>query len=972
MAFNKDLKSIFRMMTPGDLTGVRQNSLGNQDENYAHKVLRSLFDRNGGGAISVADMLSKLNDLQAGASPDALKEIHKHVRLYTTAGMLKAPNIDWQLLYRDDKNTKESVKLSSFEEVVAMNKEELGNKRMGVVLSNSRFINPSVRSAENAQLFMNYVPSMIMSRCVPYLSVEMSFDRPLSKGTELATPGLLKFLIGSQKTSALSNVDKLLVDGNKVRTNGFLGATEDRVHTIAGMEMFTTPQSLVNASPINEGARYVPVLDKFRPLASIESLTVNVTPTVGLYSYKKANLTMKIHDRSRLAEFADLIQPLVYTKTTVWLTYGWRHPREPGNPYADFINSTMMVREAYGISNSSFNFDKTGQVTVNLELYTKGIKELRDIRITGTGRNSFEGIKQRFRDISEQITALRRKLKLDKPTGLNKEIRAFQVLEAASSESWPDLDMKEIGAAISKLEKSFLRDDIAIDADAANQLKSSIREYYSLSAASSLPGKKAKEKKFRFDRDLENVSTAAVNKLFKEIQTGPDPFVVYEDKELKRQNQVSAADDKNQLASVYTSYNKLSSSKKKSQINRLVSFGKIFSTFLARAVATVNNIDELQIFFYTFNDRAGLASNRNIAEFPVDMSVFGAQLNEHILKRRSDKISVEEFLQVLVEGQLGDPRGPGYGLYANFEPFDPKDPDPKLTKKAEKDYESKLAQINDKRGPFRMPAIDVHVEATYVTPEGEQADLLQSFDRASEIDFGANVPRLYSRVLRVHVFDKQVDPYPLATAMLRSEDGGGSMLVSQYGLDQVTNEERQQVIERSTQNLPSSVRQKLFPDSKYGIVMPNAEGNYKIKQLVSQLVPSIIYGSEGSNIIDATVSSVQDSLLSSVQMLGNNAGRPSVTQPNGAGTGGLPLRVIPAKIDVTTQGCPIIQYAQLFFIDYNTGTTLDNIYGVTGLTHTITPGKFETQMNMTFYDAYGKYESATSLLKAFADLEIPE
>ena len=54
---------------------------------------------------------------------------------------------------------------------------------------------------------------------------------------------------------------------------------------------------------------------------------------------------------------------------------------------------------------------------------------------------------------------------------------------------------------------------------------------------------------------------------------------------------------------------------------------------------------------------------------------------------------------------------------------------------------------------------------------------------------------------------------------------------------------------------------------------------------------------------------------------------------------------------------PILEYAQQFFADFQTGTTVDNIYTVTKISHTFTPGKFETKMGMVPLDAFGKYRS---------------
>ena len=67
-------------------------------------------------------------------------------------------------------------------------------------------------------------------------------------------------------------------------------------------------------------------------------------------------------------------------------------------------------------------------------------------------------------------------------------------------------------------------------------------------------------------------------------------------------------------------------------------------------------------------------------------------------------------------------------------------------------------------------------------------------------------------------------------------------------------------------------------------------------------------------------------------------------------------------------GCPLVRYGQQFFIDLKTNTNLDNVYGVTRITHTFTPGNFTTELSckpMGRFDmkpVRGKYEVADSAL----------
>ena len=59
---------------------------------------------------------------------------------------------------------------------------------------------------------------------------------------------------------------------------------------------------------------------------------------------------------------------------------------------------------------------------------------------------------------------------------------------------------------------------------------------------------------------------------------------------------------------------------------------------------------------------------------------------------------------------------------------------------------------------------------------------------------------------------------------------------------------------------------------------------------------------------------------------------------------------------MTMMGCPLIRCAQTFFIDFQTGTTIDNTYIINSLTHNIGPGLFNTSVEATPMDAYASFQ----------------
>jgi hypothetical protein len=161
---------------------------------------------------------------------------------------------------------------------------------------------------------------------------------------------------------------------------------------------------------------------------------------------------------------------------------------------------------------------------------------------------------------------------------------------------------------------------------------------------------------------------------------------------------------------------------------------------------------------------------------------------------------------------------------------------------------------------------------------------------------------------------------------------------------------------------------------KAGIIVPVSKANdatgikafrvqygfERLKSFLRKNIPSIVYGTNNTAIEDASFATIQDPKLSTIHML--RAGQQGSLAPSGLTRSNLPLRTLPARISMTTLGCPFIHYMQQFFVDFGTNTTADNIYGVNKLSHEISQGKFLTKIELIPLDAYGRYETLASQL----------
>jgi len=132
-------------------------------------------------------------------------------------------------------------------------------------------------------------------------------------------------------------------------------------------------------------------------------------------------------------------------------------------------------------------------------------------------------------------------------------------------------------------------------------------------------------------------------------------------------------------------------------------------------------------------------------------------------------------------------------------------------------------------------------------------------------------------------------------------------------------------------------------------------GFSSLKNFIRKTMPAVVYGTQNSAIISANLQTQNNPQLASVNMIRGGLG--AGTSAQGARDGGVPLQVTPTQLSLKMIGNPLLNFGQHFFIDFGTGTTIDNQYVITGLEHIIEPGKFETDAKLIQLDAFGIYTS---------------
>ena len=127
-----------------------------------------------------------------------------------------------------------------------------------------------------------------------------------------------------------------------------------------------------------------------------------------------------------------------------------------------------------------------------------------------------------------------------------------------------------------------------------------------------------------------------------------------------------------------------------------------------------------------------------------------------------------------------------------------------------------------------------------------------------------------------------------------------------------------------------------------------------LRYLFHRNMPSIKYGSTYSAIRKANLQTQQDNRMSTIHM---QRARKTGLGPEASVDDGLPLRTFPGQLSLEMYGCPLMNFGQQYFIDFGTGTTLDDIYGVTGVSHKFTPGDFVTSVKLVPLQRFGTFQS---------------
>ncbi len=824
-----------------------------------------------------------------------------------------------------------------------------------------------VVDAEIASLFLNSLRTITMSRAVPYIDIRILSPEAMNEGN-LASPAQMslgRFLTngGNDAGTALDPVNaKFLTDnpGDPSKNAPY--------NAVASMEVFTSPQTLVNRSKGTEYSREKGgPTDIFRPFMSIDSLKISDQLSgAGSISYKSGELTLKLFDKGRLSDIANFISPRRDPNIQFEITYGWSHPDGStiGRPSDADVESrmgllvdAMRVTERYGVSNTTFAVQTDGTVDITLSLFMAsrgrlGSRDISQFSISGddkVGGMSIADFNTQLKEIKKTISAAIQ--------AKGTEISLPIFIQAPSAQSLMGLDAD----AIKKL-KSFsatLKSKLGKGTPAGE----AAAELYSIFAGKGTITQK---------KLLTNREAIATNFVLG-LQTTPDPFL--------RANGGKAfgVTDKNLMANKIKKRDEPASSSKK---QAYASYGKIVAAVVIPALFEENT--EIQLCFSSFNQSAAGVYDYNVAQFPILLSDLKTQLVAEL--KRTPVMTVDMFIRFLNDRFLSFVGSKAYGLDLLYNQNSRTDKgQPSKTKALTKLYEDKNASNNLAREQLLRNNLDSIYQKgkrqapVFVPPRVSMRTIASSTKAKDKKTPGKNVVRIFFQ-------DAAAGRLMTTSNALLSLTKDGFVRDEDYSArGSVRNPLHNEVYKKNFEKLaeqkliaapPADIKDKIKKrlsgkmDSanldklltKYdNIKVLNTDKLGSLRKFFFEEAPYLLYGGEGSGIVNASLDAEADDQLASMYLAQRISGQGDSKVPERPAT--LPFEAHPAQLSMTTFGCPFLSLMQKYFIDFATNTTLDNFYVISELTHELSAENFQTTMTLKVTDSYGKLANLANSLE---------
>jgi hypothetical protein len=871
-------------------------------------------------------------------------------------------------------------------------------------------------------VFFNLIPSMTWSKCTPQMNLSIiipgksAYDRngdDIKINPRIST---MRFINGvstldvSNRTADFGADFLMLTSNNQTAIEA--GEEAERVQDIsrqrrgldpsritgkvssAGMDIFTAPQTLLpmweRYSSVDEvanfqdlisptrsseqsvsdfsnqfdgagGPRDAPIIDRTRPFMTLEDVGIEDVPSGhALISDKKLSLKLTLHDRSRLAEIADLIKPSLYAETKISVEWGWNHPipRNENDDYAKFINA-LKSEQTFTVTRASHTFTDDGQVKISISCNTVASVAARQTMTMGLNSSYTED----FRLLRRLIPRVREELReTSRGVAGFENITGVSEINSLNSSNFSALFDDEKSKRIQRF----------ITNSAGNSRFQELAAVLNSVLRSS--GTERDQRGKLLHKTLAIRQTTSINKLIDQA---------YQDTKSSLRgvpnNQHGNVSNYQAVESVWNQL--IVEGFKKPTENRLFkalkevdclpnkvscNFGQLAALFIARPIREAKMVDEVQMFFHNFNEKCSWMSGLNIANFPI-LIEGNKGLKTLWKKHRESKpeVTPQRFFTFISNYYFKNQAATAYGLN-KFYTRDENGQAKRIEYGASQTARNRAGVGRASAENFAQ-SLQAQIDETLKRAYGSDNDLRFRSPNI-EMIFESVTTDSNKTILKIHFQDRNASKYFLQRQINNAANNNNLNVISRESaeaLRKMRQGSNKTVVRADMKDL-TGIPNLLTSINKGPLRIKG--GPAIIKRYFKEQMPSITIGKQDSSItnVDLKTSTNAGNVDVNISRAYRNrsTGGQDISEETLAG---LPMTMMPMQLSLKMIGCPFIKIGQEIFLDAGTNTTADNIYKVYKVAHSIGPGKFETSVELRSTSAYGQYRSALSMARQVHD-----
>lgn len=793
-------------------------------------------------------------------------------------------------------------------------------------------ISPSVSNTDISTVLMNGIPTVELSKASAYLNIEfLSSDKTIKETTNLRGITTSNYLLSGAPDTRREKFKDFIVA--EFASSGEVNQNDMSYETYAGMDVFTSPQTMIPPDIFDSNKKFV---DPLRPFMSIEGFSLSIqSPQYGLdqaAASVTSNIELTLHDRKRLKDISDLVRPGGFQYgNLIKVTYGWAHPdariisqksaaQKFSTAYGDILDGCR-VSEILSVVSSDFDMTDSGEIKIRLKAFSLGVNSSLD---------SLE-LSMAYQDGGASISELERELskiqsKISKLSGKQFEkITTPSILTSGGTLGGKKLNWTKTNE-IKQYRKKILK------AGNTKELKDFTK------SIDALIGDLFESKDNKLDKAYENRSSY-ITKLIDYLESSPDPFLTPTAKGFMGTTKLTESEIQGKADEADRAF-----FKKKKIKCKFISLGKLLTVILGTPLRKAyDGVDEIQMIFYGFNESAGAVQDLNIASMPLLFNDVKKLIKSNYEKKSA--MSLKYFLNIVVESFVSDQQCQAYGISG----------------KGVSNSETALEQLY---------GVDKGLPTEFVCPDlGVLTRVVPASDGTEDAS---------KAVLRVEIYDKRAGSGSTYERLAKSATETGVF----YSLKRQTQDLPTSMRhESNAKNAESSIKDFLSSFTADDFPKPDTEDQKKIIERIiksSQKInldtenigfvlrsayPTLVYGSSATGITSAKVASITDDRSVELALARQNTKLSALKYEDDPGYQELVSEVYPVKCSLQTIGNPFFNFSQIYYIDFGTGTSIDNTYIITGVSHKIASGEFSSNVELMQLGTYPVLVTPTNSIR---------